>query len=378
MPQWRMHGLKAKSVFLEVHCAADLPHDCPAGYGASVSVQSARFAVEDSELPVLTETPGGELMNSSGIVSGLADLRIAATDAGGGLLNATIEIDGVPVKTHSFDDGRGLCVAPFTQPAPCPPMARTVLSYDTSQLEDGPHSVRLLVTDATGSNRTTYGPVEVITSNGTPPSAERLQAITCPGIADRGVRVRLSKRTVAYGRSVRIQGRVNGATASTLIAITGPVGGGVGRLVTMRQDGRFSTKVRPSRSQSLRAIALTAGAPPRCSSQVLVRTRARTTLTASKHWLRNGRALKLTGRLLGGDVPPTGKTIVVRVRAAGSREWYKAGTVRTDASGRWQWRYRFMRTQRRTTYVFKAVVPRDRRYPFVRGTSAPYRVTVVP
>jgi hypothetical protein len=369
---------KASGVWLAVTCVLDLPQDCPAGYGAKVTLTAAKFVVEDTDLPLLDETPTGELISSSAIASGIADLRVAASDAGGGLMNATIEVDGAPVSTHSFDDGRGLCSPPYTQPAPCPRTARTVLSYDTSQLEDGPHTVRLLVSDATGSNTTTYGPIEVITSNGTPPSATRLQSIQCPALADPGLRVRLSRRTVTYGRSLSVNGRVTGGAANTLVAIAGALGGGVAKLVPTRSDGRFRAKIQPARNQQLRAIALAPGAGPRCSAQAAVKVRARTSLKASKQWLRNGRTLRLTGKLRGGHIPTRGKTIVIRVRAAGSREWYRAGTVRSDGSGRWRWNYRFLRTRRSTTYVFRAVVTRERHYPFQRGGSAAYRVTVVP
>jgi hypothetical protein len=52
--------------------------------------------------------------------------------------------------------------------------------------------------------------------------------------------------------------------------------------------------------------------------------------------------------------------------------------VRTDPAGQFNFAYRFRKTFQTTTYEFRAVVPRQRGYPFRRGWSRIRRVTVSP
>ena len=52
--------------------------------------------------------------------------------------------------------------------------------------------------------------------------------------------------------------------------------------------------------------------------------------------------------------------------------------MRTDAAGHFNFAYRFRKTFQTTTYEFRAVVPRERGYPFRRGWSRIRRATVTP
>jgi hypothetical protein len=372
-----LKGRRASSVYLRVECARDLPADCPVGDGGRVTVKSARFAVEDTEVPRLTSTPSGELMNSTAIASGIADLRFSAADVGGGVFEAMIEVDGVPAFKTTIDEAGGKCSPPFRHPAPCPDSAVAALSYDTGQLPDGPHSVRLVVTDATGSNAASYGPVEVITANGNPPSRDRLQSLRC-ATATPKVRLRIKHGTVDFGRRILITGRAKQAMPGAMMALSGNSPVGVNAIAPLDTRGRFRLRLQPSESQSVRAVLLTPGGAPQCSRDRSIRVRARSTAHAARQRLRNRDALRLSGRVLGPRLPPSGTTIAIRVRGTGSKRWYRAGTVRTDPAGRWTWRYRFRRTTRPTTYVFQARVPRQRQLPYAAGRSPSVRVTVVP
>ena len=54
---------------------------------------------------------------------------------------------------------------PFTGAVPCKPSASGTLSFNTAALPDGSHAFRLVITDATGTNSASYGPVQVRTQN---------------------------------------------------------------------------------------------------------------------------------------------------------------------------------------------------------------------
>jgi hypothetical protein len=286
-------------------------------------------------------------------------------------------VDGVPVSTSAIDEVGGKCRAPFRHPAPCADSAVVALSVNTAQLPDGPHNVRLVVTDATGSNSATYGPVEVITANGTPPSLNRLQAIACAS-PTKLVRLNVKPLDVVFGQRTRIFGRAMNPIPGAMMAVNGTGAHGVGVVMPLDPAGRFRTKIRPSESQTLRAVLLSPGGAPQCSRQIPMKVRAKSTAHVARQRLRNRQALRLTGRVLGTTLPRGGVRVVVRVRGAGSRRWFKAGTIRSDPSGRWRWRYRFRRTHQRTTYIFQARVPRQPQFPYAGGGSRSVRVTVVP
>jgi hypothetical protein len=373
----RLNGHRARAVYFSVTCAIDRPSDCPAGFASGIDIKSARFTLEDVNPPRITSPPSGELVNSSTIASGSADVRFSASDVGGGLYGATVEVDGVPVLTRTIDEAGGKCVMPFRFPAPCPDTATVAFSYDTRGLPDGPHSVRLIVRDATGENSASYGPVELLTVNGNPPSPDRLQAISCPVSANPAIVVRAEPPKVRYGGVVTVKGRVKQPNAQGVIAVSGLTVGSVSTITALDRAGKFKTQLHPAMSQLIRAALLVPGTSATCSRTIPIVVRAKSTLNASRRRLRNHEALELSG-IVRGQLLPTGKMVIIRVRAAGSTRWYRAGTVRSDAAGNWTWKYRFRRTSRKTIYIFKVVVPKEPGFRYAVGHSRSMRVTVLP
>jgi hypothetical protein len=376
-PSSRFNGHRASAIVLAITCATRPPNDCPAGATPWLSVKSAQFTVEDTTTPRLASTPTGELVDSSAIASGPADIQFLASDTGGGVYEGILEIDGVEVSRKTLDEAGGRCVAPFRNPAPCAETVAAAMSYDTSSLPDGPHSIRLLVTDATGANTVAYGPVELLTVNGNPPTASRLRTITCAPSSRSTILLDARSRAVSYGRHLEVKGQVRNPSPAGLLAIVGGDDAGVSTTARLNSRGRFRAQLRLEYSQSIRAIYLAAGTQPACSKTLDLRVRARSTMSASRQRLKNGAQLRLSGRVLG-TLPAAGKNLVLRVRGAGSKRWYQAGTVRSDSKGRWVWRYRFTRTSRPTTYIFKANLPRQRQFPYAAGASPSVRVRVVP
>ena len=126
-------------------------------------------------------------------------MSFAAADQGSGVYLARLEVDGNPVASTTVDDNGGRCVKPFKEVVPCRASVAGSLSFDTATLPDGPHAVRLVVTDATETNSVSYGPVQVTTSN----QATACAATQAPGLTARFVTTRkatLTRRVVGRSR----------------------------------------------------------------------------------------------------------------------------------------------------------------------------------
>jgi len=90
--------------------------------------------------------------------------------------------------------------------------------------------------------------------------------------------------------------------------------------------------------------------------------------------VRNGQSVLFTGRLAGGPVPDGGKLIDLQAYYRGA--WRTFATPRTDARGRWSYRYRFGATRGTVRYRFRARIRREAAYPYELGNSRKVRVIV--
>jgi hypothetical protein len=105
-----------------------------------------------------------------------------------------------------------------------------------------------------------------------------------------------------------------------------------------------------------------------------VRVPAASTIRARPRSLRNGQRVILSGRLLGGWIPPQGK--VVELQAFYRRKWRTFGTTRAGQLGDWRYAYRFEVTRGRVTYRFRAQIESEAGYPFQTGLSPVMAVVV--
>src|SRR3954471_12988300 len=156
-------GIDASGLALWIDCN---PAPC-SGDGARPRVALHRLdaVLADRSAPVYTSPPAGDLLDTSRPVSGVRSVSYSATDSGGGLYEAALEVDGRTMLTQLVDDNGGRCRLPFLVSAPCRTSATGKLSFDTAALPDGPHTVRLVLTDATQANRAVSAPVQITTGN---------------------------------------------------------------------------------------------------------------------------------------------------------------------------------------------------------------------
>jgi len=78
--------------------------------------------------------------------------------------------------------------------------------------------------------------------------------------------------------------------------------------------------------------------------------------------------------VLGGPLPATGKLVELQVYTR--RQWRTFAQPRTDATGRWIYRYRFEQIRRSVRFRFRARVRAEAGYPYETGTSRTRRVLV--
>jgi hypothetical protein len=359
--------------------------DCnpgPCGPGGSSRVTLHRLDAELSDRldPVLVGTPSGDLLEPQRAVAGTRSIAFSATDRGGGIYRATIEVDGAPAVTQVVDPNGGRCREPFTAPVPCRLTASGSIALDTATLADGVHSVRLVVTDATGTNAVAYGPVEITTRNQSPscdPAVTR--AVTPVSARFRGTR--RARITRERGRGARIRGTVAGAGAGTpVFLIARAVRRGARARVAARaltaSDGSYRLRVPRGPSRRLRVGYRVRSTDPllACSRTLRVNTPARLTLRARPRSVPAGGRVRLSGRLLGGKVPARGKTVELQAFERG--RWRTFETARARRGRRFVARYRFSGSAAGRTFPMRARVRPDALYPFSTGHSRVVRVRV--
>jgi hypothetical protein len=97
-------------------------------------------------------------------------------------------------------------------------------------------------------------------------------------------------------------------------------------------------------------------------------------LRVNKHRLRNGQTVVFSGPVSTVPLPPEGKLLEMQVKQPG--RWQTFKTVRTDAAGQFQVRYKFRRTSGVVDYFFRVRLPAEAGYPFTAGVSRVVRVRV--
>lgn len=99
-----------------------------------------------------------------------------------------------------------------------------------------------------------------------------------------------------------------------------------------------------------------------------VHVRADLRIKADRPQLRNGEAVKLSGRLRGGKIPPGGALLELRVFTRGS--WRPFATPRTDSKGRWSYDYRFETVTGTAKFRFRAALRKQPTYPYTARSRA--------
>ena len=367
-PDVTERGLAIPALVLHVDCN---PASCAGGGPSNVRVGRLQVDLSDRIDPTLAGTPSGDLFDPAKPLSGVRSVSFSASDQGSGVYSARVEVDGQTVASGAVDDNGGRCVKPFKDLVPCRMTASATLAVDTATLLDGPHSIRLVVTDATDTNSVAYGPMQVTTAN---------QAMSCAADGSSAVAARfLGTKKATYtrhgGGAFSLAGTAPAGASLTLLALENRMRAGWAAAATgvADPDGNFRIKVPAGPSRSLR-VAYRPSPLAReltCSSVLRVKVPARVTLSAKRGAKRRYR---ISGRLLGGFVPARGKLVELQAYERG--KWRNFGSARSRASGRYAYTYKFRAESIGRRFRLRARVRADAAYPFSLGYSKVVRLRV--
>jgi hypothetical protein len=182
------------------------------------------------------------------------------------------------------------------------------------------------------------------------------------------------KRSSATGRLTTGKGAV--ANADIIVEAQSRSGGRWASIGAARTDVRgafrFAIPAGPSRTIRYRYPGSNMLRP--AVAQVTTRVSAAARLSVDRRRVRNGQAVRFSGRLLGRPIPTAGK--IVALQAKVGRRWRTFATPRANAGGSFKHRYRFTATTGLRRYAFRALVTREAAYPYERGISRTVHVTV--
>lgn len=196
--------------------------------------------------------------------------------------------------------------------------------------------------------------------------------------------VRSSVRRIAFGRATTIHGWLGtpegNALGGQIVRVLAAPDNGSANFVqeavaTTASNGDWSARLPAGPSRILRAVYEGDGSVEPSSGQATVLVPASIRLHAPRHahW---GRKLLLTGRLLGGYLPPAGETVILSVRFGGREHDFAHLSVSGD--GRFSYVYTFLPGAGEARYPFSAETVRESGYPYTIGRSRPSLVTVTP
>jgi hypothetical protein len=375
--------------------------DCqPNQIHATATIISSEMTVAD-ELP-----PTGGPATGSAVTSptwqGTQTFAFPATDDGGGVYQATLDVDGAPVLTRTIDDWGGRCVDTttggrvFKYPRPCLTSVDAVVAVDASALPAGDHDVALRISDAAGNLRTVYAARKTIVAPartiGPGSSAAERGGANGDNAADaaqlvaRWARTPRATLTARYGARSVIRGRLTDATGAgvrnarieMITAVDGRPGAPLDKGgARTRGDGRF-TLILPrdasSRTLLLRYRSHANDTVAAAERTLRLKVRAGVKLSVAPHVAARGRSVHLRGRLVGRPVPRGGKVVELQARSPGE-PWITFRTVRASRTGRFATRYMFRRAGP-AIYEMRVRVRAAGDYPYATGVSRVIRVRV--
>jgi hypothetical protein len=402
-PSWYSLSQRHDS-YVELSAQCDGPASAPSCNAnqihAEVHIQRSEFVLSDAQPPQV-QSVGGSAVDAS-TWNDIVTFTVAATDRGGGVYQATLDVDGVPALTQPIDEWAGRCVDTtlgqhvFRYPRPCLTSVDAVVPVDTSALPAGSHEITLRISDAAGNARAAYsarktlvvpgrtiGPGSTLAERGAANGGNASDAVR---LTARWTHTKRSTLTGPFGRRQVIRGRltdasrigIRNARIELLTAIDhrsgAPIDKGGART---RGDGRF-TIILP-RDASSRTLVLryrshvndTVAAAERL---LALRVRAGVSLAVTPRVATRGQTVRLRGRLNGRPLPEGGKVIEMQARSPGQR-WITFRTVRTGRRGRFATSYTFQRSGP-ALYEMRARARATADYPFATGFSRAVHVRV--
>jgi hypothetical protein len=363
----RWSGGAARALAARLTCRR--PSGCRRGRDARVRIKRVALRLADRVSPTLS-VGGSALLRGSR--RGIQTVRPLGSDVGAGVHRFLLQVNGEPVSAHTAPcrTAHGYAL----RLRPCPARWRTAFRVATAAppFRQGPNLLRICSADyarGAGANRRC--------------ATRRMRVDNLCPVSATGPGPRLRAHVASKrGGKAAVRGRLRSASgvplagARVCVAATIPVRGAAERVVatpTTGPDGRFAARLPRGPNRRVR-IAYWWDAGHVAERHLCLRVRARPRLRIRPgHPIRNGRRARFRVRLRG----PAAARRWVRIKARVGKRWVEVRNGRTSARGVFRARYRFRSTTSRRRYAFRALVPKQRGYPYRRGHSRIRRVTVV-
>ena len=148
---------------VSLSCALpDSTWTCNVAADVYLRVFGGKLTLRDETNPQISGAASGPLMTDA-VVRGEQDLTVNAIDTGSGLYRVQLLVDNTPAMSRTIDGNAGKCSDvnaanadpyEFAHPVPCRLSAGGTYSFDTRQLPEGTHNLKILLEDAAGNSAT--------------------------------------------------------------------------------------------------------------------------------------------------------------------------------------------------------------------------------
>jgi hypothetical protein len=375
-------GLALSRLSVGVQCQ-QVTGGCPVGSFTQLAsrLSDARVDIDDPSAPVIASL-GGTLPDSNA-AAGAYKLDITATDVGGGVRSVMLAIDGG--APQSMNAGSS-CGQPYTLRAPCP--SGLVRSYDinTAAYANGGHSASVTAVDAAGNVSAASTFNFTVASGGVePPTNGTTPTNGFPAVEQPTAKMEKPLIASSNGKAVTVEGTLTTSTGAPIAgAVLEVVSLDLGIFdakpksigtVTTTSSGRFSVKVTPDGAH--RISVLFKPYPSSIGTAVtstIVREELTLSLKRSKSRIKTGGSVTLSGGLGGSGSAADGTPVEIDAKIGGS--WRAVGVVEANSRGAYKWKYRFTRVKQPTQFIFRAIVRKNKTWPWPTEKSKSVKVLV--
>ncbi|MQA75540.1 MAG: hypothetical protein GEU88_14570 [Solirubrobacterales bacterium] len=373
---WNGEGGPAPAIQFRVRCAVS-PNCGPSG-SAYINAQQLAFTLDDTAAPTIGPL-GGPLLEPGPQRSlrGTVAVDVAGSDAGSGLSLAYVDAYGKRLATGGYGcdvtaDGQGRRLMP------CPLSPGRSLAVDTADaaFHTGLNRLTLCVADFAGQPACTERDARIDNACPAAGAVVGLQEVRFKGAgAGRKGPGKKATQIIRYGRRAKLVGRaVDGAGNPVPGAVVCIGHHLIGEAYAPEEvnwtktgrSGRFRFKLEQGPSKDYRIVAWSGQTPNEHFRTLLVRAKPRLQLDPRRR-VRAGKRVSLEV-VLNQPAPPG---VRVKLKAKASGGW--TGVPRCDgtanAAGRFGCAFEFPRSSAGARYRFKAVVPKQDGYRYLRGRS---------
>lgn len=327
---------------------------CRGGQGgrAHVYLRRARFTMSEGLAPTASDLDAAAL--GAEPLTGQRTVRLSAFDKGSGLFSAEVRLGGQVVQARSvLSPDSATCTAAlkdsgFRSAVPCPSSLPLSFAIDTTKVPDGTHQLTVTLWDA-ADNQSTVVDRTVTVANGAAglPSGPNGTggSIASARFASKKPK---STRSVTYGRTISLADQLVDAKGKALVGATVDVletrdGGKTEKVATVTSDARGKLRYRPNTTVPKRIefayARMTNSTAYVARRSVRLVVNANVALRVSARDIRRLRPVRFTGSAKAGTQPLDAVQVAIETRGPGG--WRLAKLLKTDARGRYSWRYTF-------------------------------------